>query len=266
MIIGLLASKGNVGRADLAMNLAEVALDQSGNKCSLYEMDICHPKILSKFSWNGSKVTRKVSKVIHEKCKMVGKCLEACKFGAIVKADDKIGRRTGICRGCGLCREVCPEGAIDWEEIEAGEIGRLEDGNLVVVGGRQANDNHWEGFLIKKIQEEYPIDPDQNVIIRAPLGLGATSLRAVKQAEVMVLCTASHPTLEHEVSTFGQIVQGFGIPGAIAFKGSTLPDALNSQAKDFGLETFQIPESDASKDSALKENLTKIWQLGGGEY
>ncbi|NPA95891.1 MAG: hypothetical protein GXO58_10750 [Thermodesulfobacteria bacterium] len=271
MIIGLLASKGGVGRTTLARSLAEAATNERKSKCSLYEMDICNPKILSFYDWSGEQVTRKVSKVLHDKCKMVGKCLEACKFGAILKIDDKIGRRTGICRGCGLCRESCPEGAIDWDEKPAGEIGKVEQGDLAVIGGRIAKDDYWEGFLLKKIQDEYPLEPDMDAVIKAPLGLGATAMRAVKLVEAMVLVTTSHPGLEEEISTFGQILQGFGGPGGVVYQGSEAPQSLKEQCDNWGLECLVLPKLEGleketlqQRDPALAKELNKIWELGGG--
>ena len=272
MIVGLLASKGGVGRTTLARSLAEAVTGGQQGECSLYELDVCNPKIFSFFSWSGDQVNRRVSKVDNEKCKMVGKCLEACKFGAILKMDDKIGRRTGICRGCGLCREVCPEGAIDWDEIQAGEIGKIKDDKLAIVGGRMAHNDYWEGFLIRKVQQEFPLDPDQHIVVKAPLGLGATALRAVKQAEAMLLVTTTHPSLENEISTFGQIIQGFGVPGGIVLQGSEVTQSVKEHCANLGLECFLVShlenfgddETLQQHDPALAKQLDKIWDFVGG--
>ena len=41
------------------------------------------------------------------------KCMDCCVYDAIVKKDGRIRVDQGLCRGCGLCVDLCPEGIIE---------------------------------------------------------------------------------------------------------------------------------------------------------
>ena len=268
MILGLLAANGGVGRSKLALSLAKIAAEKK--EVSLYELDVAQPKLISYFPWQGEEIKRKIAKVDPQKCTLAGKCFEVCQFKAIEKKDNRAQRNKAICRGCGLCREVCPERAVDFEEISAGQIGLAKKEKIVLYAGLLAPDQAWEGFLVRKIKEKFPLN-GKEAIIKAPLGLGAESLRAVKEAQALVLITFESPILEEEVKIFAEIVQGFGLPGAVVVRTKTASTALKDLISAYGLSFVNLPwlseireeECFHEKDPALKEALGQLLRLGG---
>jgi len=47
-----------------------------------------------------------------QKCRGCGLCVEACPRGAIRVIEGKAQIGPALCAGCGLCAQVCPQGAI----------------------------------------------------------------------------------------------------------------------------------------------------------
>jgi len=240
MNIALLASRGGIGRTTLAFKLGQLKTKET--EVFLYEFDVAYPKLISFFSnWSGQTIKRRVSKVLYDKCKFHQKCFDVCQFGAIKKENDKPIRIISICRGCGVCLDICPEHAIDWEEIVSGEVGEAQIDNLTLYAARLALGQAWEGFLIKKLKESYPIKENKINILKAPLGLGASSLRAVKDANVFILVTNPSVTLEEEIKTFGEIVQGFGITGFVIIRDKDALKDIETLISNLGLYSTSIP-------------------------
>ncbi len=270
MIIGILGAQGRVGRTTLAWSLARLLAEKG--RVALYENDVAFPKLVSYLPWQGEEVKRKVTEIDPTKCKLVGKCLEACQFGIIKKEGNRLLHRLKLCRGCGSCREVCPEKAIFWKEVVTGELGKAEEGNLVLYAGRLAPEEGWEGYLARKLKETYPVSDDP-AVLKAPFGLSAASLRTVKEAEALILITRPHPTLSDEIKTFGEILQGFGLPGGVVVNFSQeIPQEISSLAGSWGLKSWAIPRL---KDllprktffevaPELRPILEEIVTLGGG--
>ncbi len=67
--------------------------------------------------------TKKVIKIDEEKCVGCGKCVDACRGGALELVEGKAKvTREDYCDGMGVCIGECPFGAISFEEVERGVI------------------------------------------------------------------------------------------------------------------------------------------------
>ena len=270
MVIGLLAGRGNVGRTSLSLALARLAAERS--KVSLYEYDVVSPKLIPFFPWQAEEVKRRITDIDREKCTLAGKCLEACQFGVIKREGDSVRHRLHLCRGCGACREVCPERAIVWKEVPCGEIGRGEQGNVTLHAARLRPEEGWDGFLTRKLRETFPQQGD--AVLKAPLGLSAPALRTVKDSEAFVLVSTVHPQVEDEVKVFGEIIQGFGVPGAVVLNlSAAVPESVSRLCQSLGLTTFSLPRVEGlapgrellAEAPELRPTLEEIIAWGGGK-
>ncbi len=261
MIIGLLASRGGRGRSPLAYALAKLKAKEE--ETYLYEFDVAYPRLLDLFPWKGETVYRQLPKIEEQKCTLARKCFDTCRFGAMQEKEGRPWHREALCRGCGMCREVCPSKAISWAKVRAGEIGEAQEGRLILYGGRLDKNQAWEGFLIRQIKERFPVE-GKTAVLKAPLGLGALSLRAVKEAEFLLLVTDLHPALEKEISTFGQILQGFGLSGGIILNQESVPKDLEAKIQAWGLKLWAIPKVSFEEASPSWERIgQEIWSQGG---
>ena len=266
MKIGVLAVKGSADHTLIAYSLAKFQAEKE--EVHLYEFDVVYPKLLTLFPWEGEVIYRRLPQINREKCTLARKCIEACNFRILKEESGRLIHRSAICRGCGMCREVCPSRAISWREVPAGEIGSVHQENITLFGGRLADQQAWEGFLIRQLKEKYPLKGDA-AVLKAPLGLGALSLRAIKEAEVFILVSEPYPALEEEISTFGQILQGFGVPGVLLLRTEDVPSSLEKIVQSWGVKIWAIPQVQIEKGKAIYEVfptsrkiLESIWSLG----
>ena len=100
----------------------------------------------------------------NEPCILCGLCIRACREVVGVSAIDYVKRgyekvvaspffkKSKDCIGCGTCFYVCPTGAVKMHEIEAGEKGKIPDGEEI-KGPARIFDNWKVGFDFKKCKE-----------------------------------------------------------------------------------------------------------------
>jgi Pyruvate/2-oxoacid:ferredoxin oxidoreductase delta subunit len=82
--------------------------------------DCCYPlraaqQLGTKGKWPKS---RYIARYDADKCRLCGRCLKRCQFGAFYDDGSTMAFNPDLCWGCGLCANTCPEGAITMEKVE----------------------------------------------------------------------------------------------------------------------------------------------------
>ncbi len=124
MKIACLSGKGGAGKTFVAVNLAAAA-----GECTYIDCDVEEP--------NGYLFWKPENVVIHtvstllpsfdeEKCVGCRKCVDFCKFNALVFIKERPMLFSEVCHSCGGCKLVCPERAVT--EVPK-SVGALEIGN-----------------------------------------------------------------------------------------------------------------------------------------
>ncbi len=133
MKIACLSGKGGAGKTFVAVNLAAAA-----GKCTYIDCDVEEPN--GRLFFKPTEVTQEVvstriPKFDKEKCTGCRKCVDACRFHALMYIKEKPMLFPEICHNCGLCQMVCPAEAVSESEKPIGmlEIGR--HGKVEVVTG-----------------------------------------------------------------------------------------------------------------------------------
>lgn len=76
------------------------------------------------------------SRIDPARCRLCGRCVDVCPFGAVSLADSSAKLDPASCRGCGLCSAVCPTGAATQSALSPEWWSdRLDD----VIGTRRAD-------------------------------------------------------------------------------------------------------------------------------
>ena len=137
------------------------------------------------------------------------------------------------CEGCGVCRIVCKEDAIDFPEYVAGEwySSNTDFGPMVHARLGIAADN--SGKLVSKVRSEArriaEVQDRPLIIIDGPPGIGCPVIASITGASFLLVVT--EPTLSgrHDLERVLSLAMHFHIPAAICINKWDLNPTLSEQ-------------------------------------
>ncbi len=139
MKIAVASGKGGTGKTTVAVSLA-AAVSKDRTVCFV-DCDVEDPNahIFLRPALDGNEyVYRDIPTIVTDKCTLCGACVDACRFGAMAKAKDKILVFPELCHGCGACFAACEvDGAIEEGKRSIGSIEWGKAGNIKFVRGIQ---------------------------------------------------------------------------------------------------------------------------------
>lgn len=226
MRLALLSERGRVGKTSLARAWAEFLA------APLYELELGLPKLWPQEKETTEEVYWRLSRVDRRLCDLCEECIKNCQFGALLREGEVIKHRGYRCRGCGLCKEVCPQKAISLQKIKIAEIISGKNQAFPVYTARFLRGGTQEGVVWRRLFEKFPLG--EKAVLKAPTGLNGESLQAVKEAEAFLLVTTLS-RFQEEISLFVEMVQGIGLPGAVILNFSDVEEEVRSYAESQGL-------------------------------
>ena len=181
MKIACLSGKGGAGKTLTAVNLAAVS-----KKAVCIDCDVEEPN--GRLFLKPASVREKITNVLlpefdEAKCDGCKKCVDICRFHALIYIKDKPVVFSEVCHSCGGCELVCPNGAVTETKKP---IGRLEIGtcgNVRVVTGIL---NPGEASGIPVIREALK-QADGLTIIDCPPGSACSVMESVTEADYCIL-------------------------------------------------------------------------------
>lgn len=181
MKIACLSGKGGAGKTFVAVNLAAAA-----GKCTYIDCDVEEPN--GRLFWKPEEVKREiVSTAIpifdQEKCSGCRKCVDACRFHALMYIKEKPMLFSEICHNCGLCRMVCPENAVAESEKPVGILEIGHHGTIRVVSGI-LNPGEVSGVpVIRQALKQ----SGELTILDCPPGSACSVMETIMDADICVL-------------------------------------------------------------------------------
>jgi len=200
MVIAVASGKGETGKTTIAINLALSLGNVHFLDCDVEEPNahiFLKPEI-THTEW----VNIPVPKVNEDRCTYCGKCAEVCVYNAIAVIKEKVLLFSELCHGCGGCKLLCPEDAI--EEIDR-PIGILEKGKANSILFTHGKLNLGEALavpLVRAVKRAIPeINPNSNqaisnnqiTIIDVPPGTSCPVIESVKKSDFCLLVTEPTP-------------------------------------------------------------------------
>ncbi len=214
MRIAVASGKGGTGKTTVAVNLAYF------NGLNLFDLDVEEPNdhIFIKGESREEQVTRKVPKIVEERCDFCGKCRDVCEYSAIVVLKDKIYTFPELCHSCGACSYFCPRGAIEEVDKVIGKIVSVEGDIRLVYGVLEVGEAS-PVPLIRAVKRRMGKD----AVIDCPPGTSCPMVESVRDSDVCVLVCEPTPFSLHDLKLSMDVLKKLGISFCVVINKYGLP-------------------------------------------
>lgn len=221
MQLAVLSGKGGAGKTLLAVNLTHL-IDQA----VLLDCDVEEPNGVFYFSNEFSRqpIYNLIPKINDDVCVHCNKCVDFCRYNALIDFLGKVKVLPSLCHSCGGCQLVCPSGAIQEVDELIGWINHVSTPNHEIYGGELKIGKETGVLLIEKLLEK--VEKDQNSVIDCPPGNGCSVMESIKDADYCLL--VAEPTifgLENLKMVF-ELTKVYGKKSGLVINKSTGNDEL----------------------------------------
>ncbi len=209
----VISGKGGTGKTVVSASLAVLACNKVMADCDVDAANLhllLHPEIEEEHSFSGGKKAR----VNFDDCTACGRCLEVCRFGAVVEEEDgKVSIDQLSCEGCGICSYVCPESAVEMEKSISGQwfVSRTKYGPFVHARLGIGEEN--SGKLVTRVRQKAVELAEQNgfelIIIDGPPGTGCPVIASLSGADEVLVVTEPSLSGIHDMERVVQVARHF---------------------------------------------------------
>jgi MinD superfamily P-loop ATPase len=241
----VISGKGGTGKTSMVACLAALESGAVLADCDVDAADlhlVLEPQIKHRQDFSGGRLAR----VEPDLCTSCGRCLEVCRFGAVIAPEDPGGAFSIdpiLCEGCGVCHYFCEFGAIPFEEQVNGEwyISDTRHGPMAHARLGVAEEN--SGKLVSVVRREARrIAEEQGrelIIVDGSPGIGCPVIASITGADMVLIVT--EPTLsgEHDLGRVAALARHFVIPAAVCVNKADInpeiTDRIRARSQENGL-------------------------------
>lgn len=226
MRIAIASGKGGTGKTTLAVNLAAVLAEQ-GLAPVLADCDVEEPNshVFLAPDWTSEKrVTQPVPVIDVTTCLGADcrRCVDLCRFKALILMAGEVMTFPELCHGCGLCAEACPAGAVGWTERDLGVVRSGQAHGLRVVGGLMRVGEPMAVPLIREVKHE--ADTGDLQIWDCPPGTACPAVASLQGADYALLVTEPTAFGLHDLTLAVALVRELGLPFGVALNRAGMGD------------------------------------------
>ena len=171
---------------------------------------------------------------VGQDCTSCGICTGACRYKAI-EAGRIIDRFA--CEGCGACALVCPMGAVEMVEAEAGEwiISETPYGPLVHAELGAGREN--SGKLVAKVKDVARTEAAKGnyrlLLGDGPPGIACAAIAAISRASAVLIVTEPGLTGQHDLARAVELCRHFRLDPLVCLNKHDLWPAGADQVEDY---------------------------------
>ena len=184
MKLAVLSGKGGAGKTFVAANLAAAAGRAVYVDCDVEEPNgrlFWQPEVLAQ-----QPVYTSLPQFDSDKCTGCRKCVDFCRFHALLFLKNKPMLFPEVCHSCGGCQLVCPVGAVTETNKEVGHLEIGKSGDVQVVTGVM-NPGEASGVPIIAAALEKAGSLGDVVIVDCPPGSACPVVESVSRADMCLL-------------------------------------------------------------------------------
>ena len=220
MRTAVLSGKGGTGKTFLSVNLAAAA-----GRSVYIDCDVEEPNgriFLKPEAVRSSVVTTPLPEFAPELCDGCRKCVDFCRFHALVFLKGTPRVFPDVCHACGGCGLVCPRQAVSWKERPIGVVEEGRKGGVRVVTGIL---NTGEASAVGVIRAALAAcrQDDCPVIIDCPPGSSCSVMESVSQADYCLLSAEPTAFGFDNFRMVHQLVQLLGKPCGVVINKAGVP-------------------------------------------
>ncbi len=218
----ILSGKGGTGKTSLTASFATLAARDS--KALLCDADVdaadLHLIMAPTIRETHDFVSGNEAIINTDLCTACGRCLEVCRFDAVVQSDDNTYRIDALdCEGCGVCVDLCPAGAIDFPQKTCGQwfVSDTRFGTMVHARLGIAEEN--SGRLVALVREEARKRAQTGIIeliiTDGPPGIGCPVIASMGQATAVLIVTEPTVSGIHDMKRVAELAAHFKLPAMV---------------------------------------------------
>lgn len=219
MRVAIASGKGGTGKSTVAANLAW-ALARSRD-VALVDCDAEEPNLHLFFPAPATDVpvTTPVPEIDAARCTLCGECGRFCRFGALTVLKDRVLIFPELCRSCGGCSLVCPQGAVRETSRTIGRVACSRPSpHLTLIGGI-LNEGEVQAPAViraaKTLAEGHPL-----TIYDAPPGTSCPAVETLEGSDACILVTESTPFGLHDLRLAVEVAETLGVPTGVVINRS----------------------------------------------
>lgn len=216
----IISGKGGTGKTSIAASFAVLAEFPVIADCDVDAADmhlILAPSVRERHEFRcGNEAVIRATE-----CIRCGKCLEVCRFDAVVAGGEgeSYAIDTVACEGCGVCVRFCPVQAIDFPESLCGEwmVSETRCGPMVHARLGVAAEN--SGKLVSAVRRAARRLAEENghglVLVDGPPGIGCPVIASMTGTSQSLVVTEPTVSGEHDLERVLKLARQFDIPAAV---------------------------------------------------
>ncbi len=237
----VLSGKGGTGKTFVSTSLMYTARNQCvAADCDVDAADV-HLVLGPTNTQRESFVSGKEASLRTSTCRLCGRCVDVCHFGALSKGEAGIKIDSMLCEGCGYCAQVCPDHVLKLTPREVGfvmesdtrigapfvharlNIGAQNSGKLVSEVKKRAV------RLATKLQRPF-------VIVDGSPGTGCPVIASVAEADYVVIVLEPTMTAIHDAKRVIEVVHRFHCPIGIILNKASIHEGQAQAVEVYALE------------------------------
>ncbi len=241
----IISGKGGTGKTSLAACFAVMAKPVVLADCDVDAANL-HLVLEPDVGKTNEFFAMPIAKIRQDDCSACGNCYDVCRYNAVQITDESDPFYTVdplSCEACLVCKEFCPEDAIDIVERRAGEwyVSEARTGPMVHahLGIAQENSGKLVSVVRKAasdIAKERDIDL---VIVDGPPGIGCAVIASLTGSDLVIAVTEATKSGLSDLVRVHDLAKHFKIPLQVIINkadlNSDVTDEIKKWAKDQGV-------------------------------